>query len=250
MYDGTPLYNHGYHYEGQLQEGHTLEMDIQGVITGVGEIKNKFTAIIRNENGEDVSDQYRIRNNFGTLIVVPNNGKPIIEFQVYDIKMVYRDEVVKHSFDDYWIPSDNLPSNHTVSFDIRGELKEAGRIITYIDRGSFRILDENQIDVTNQYNVVFYDGSIEVLTRNITVTSFSAEKYYDGEPLTSDIFYISQGTLIEGDEIFVEIVGSQTEIGMSSNLIASVQITNVDGIDVTKNYGIKTVEGDLVVVEE
>ncbi|MFW5913533.1 MAG: transglutaminase-like domain-containing protein, partial [Bacillota bacterium] len=250
VYDGSPLTHHEYSYEGELEEGHSLDIEFEGSITQVGKTDNRFTATIQDENGEDVSDDYSIEPYYGTLEVVADNDRPILEIQVSDIKKTYNGEVIEHDPDDYWIPSDNLPEGYSIDLDINGELKDAGKIRTHADERSVRVLDENGMDVTHTFNLVFYEGSIEVQRRTIEVTSFSAEKYYDGEPLTSDVHYLSRGSLAEGEEIAVDITGSQTEVGSSENTIASIQVFDGSDQDVTDNYKIKPQEGHLTVLED
>ena len=250
IYDGLPLTNHGYYYNGNLKSGHQIEIIFSGTIIQVGEVRNTFSAKIVDANGLDVSDQYRIRTNYGLLVVAPNNEKPIIEFQLYDNVKVYSGLPVEHESTEYWIPSHNLPSGYTVEFEIVGSITEVGKIETYIDKGTIRILDVNQMDVTNQYNVVCYYGTIEIVKRSITVSSQSAQKYFDGDPLTADVFYISKGTLVSGDVITVVITGTITDVGMEDNTIASVEIMDATGKDVTDNYKITTVYGQLIVLDE
>ncbi|MFW5895031.1 MAG: hypothetical protein ACOCU0_03780, partial [Bacillota bacterium] len=250
IYDGNPLTHHEYRYEGALQEGHALDVEFSGSITQVGETDNLFTVTIRDENGHDVGDDYQIETDYGLLAVRPDNAKPILEIQVSNIEKTYNGEVIEHEDDDYWIPSDNLPDDHSIAFDIVGSLRDTGKIKTYVDESTVKILNGNGMDVTNQFNLVFYEGSIEVQPRVIEVTSFSAEKYYDGEPLTSDIFYLSKGSLVEGDTITVDITGTQTEVGSSANTMDSIQVRDEDNRNVTMNYRINDREGRLVVRED
>jgi len=110
--------------------------------------------------------------------------------------------------------------------------------------------DDFSFNFTNNYNIVCYDGSIEIVKRNITVSSQTATKYYDGDPLTADVFYLSKGTLVTGDVITVMITGTITDVGIQANTITSVQIADAFGIDVTDNYKITTVEGNLIIINE
>jgi hypothetical protein len=247
-YDGTPLTNSYYYPDGTLKPGHSLEVVVDGSITQIGETRNTFTAMIVDSDGNDVSDQYRIRTNYGNLVVVPNNDLPIIAFQIYDLKTVYNGLPVSQADTDYWVPTHNLPAGYRVELDILGSITQVGKMETYIDRSSIRIYDTNNINVTNLYNVVTYYGSIEVIKRGITVSSVSDEKYYDGDPLTADGYYFSKGSLAAGDVITVVVSGSITEPGMASNTIDSIVIRNASGLDVTSNYSIKMVLGSLVVI--
>jgi hypothetical protein len=246
-YDGTPLTNPDYSVDGTLFAGHRLVVEVTGSITQVGEERNVFTVVILDEEDNDVSNEYRIRTQFGLLVIVPDNDKPILEIQVYDIKKIYNGQLISITNQDYWIPSNNLPETYRVSLEIVGSITNAGKIESYINRGTLRILNENNIDVTSEYNVVFYYGSITVLERPITVASYSAQKYYDGTPLTNHNYYLAKGTLVSGNLMTVSITGTITEVGMEINTISTIIIVNSSGIDVTENYKITKLQGLLVI---
>ena len=248
-YDGTALVNGNYTTEGTLEAGHTLLVDMTGSITQVGETENLFTATIIDGAGNDVSDQYNIESNFGTLVVTPNNSLVTIEIQVYDVIEEYDGTVHKLSLDDYWIKSNNLPVGYTLTLEIAGEISEVGTISTYVIESSLRIYNVTGDDVTNLFNIVTYDGSLEVVPRNITISLFPVQKQFDGTPLTSDAFYIANGSLVEGHTVTVTSEGSIIEVGMTANIITSVIILDENGNDVTKNYDITPRNGLLIVLE-
>jgi hypothetical protein len=98
--------------------------------------------------------------------------------------------------------------------------------------------------VTDDYFISYQYGILEVTSAPLTLTAGSAEKRYDGVPLTEP--GITSIGLIEGhyiDELIV--TGSQTGIGRSANVISHVLIRNQAGEDVTANYAIELVDGVL-----
>ncbi len=247
VYDGTPLTNSNYEIiSGSIVDGHTVEITIIGSQTDIGSSYNTITDFNIWNGDTDVTNNYQITIETGILEVTPI----LIEFQVYDISKVYDGTFIKHDINDYWIRTNNLPSNYTVNIDIIGQRKDVGRTETYIDETTIRIYDEKGLDVTHMYDIVCYPGSIEVLQREITVTSFSAQKYYDGTPLTSNIYYITKGRLAENENITVNITGIIEEVGTTNNTIESVIITDIEGLDVTDNYKINKVEGKLTILAE
>jgi transglutaminase-like putative cysteine protease len=248
-YDGTPLKCHEYQFNAEnLKEGHSLQVTFASEITNVGETENRFTVIVVDEEGLDVSSQYDIRRVFGKLAVVPNDDRILLELQVVDEKRVYDGFYFNPDAGDFWIPSRNLPEGYTVKLEITGGLKDVGFVRTNIIKSSIRIYDENKFDVTNRFSIVCYSGSLEIVQREITVTSISAEKIYDGTPLTAEAFFVTP--LAENDQIFVTITGSIEEVGEAENTIESVKITDREGNDVTGNYKIKTVPGVLRILHE
>jgi len=250
IYDGSPLTDHTYSIVGSLQEGHTVVVEMNRSITQVGQIRNEFTVVILDDLGNDVSDLYNIRKVYGWLVVVPNNGLEIIEIKLYDNVSIYDGNTHSLGAEDYWIPSKNLPAGYQIKFEIIGETLNVDKVIAAIDRTTIRILDENMIDVTQNYNIVFYDGSVEVIKRAITICLINVAQYYDGLPLTSEAYYLSVGTLVEGDTVILTTDGSITDVGSIYNNITSVHILNVDGVDVTSNYSLRTVKGLLTVLPE
>ncbi|TFZ39953.1 VWA domain-containing protein [Soehngenia longivitae] len=91
-------------------------------------------------------------------------------------------------------------------------------------------------------------GTVKITPRDISIQSQSANKVYDGTPLTKNEFTIINGELVEGEEITVVITGSQTSVGSSKNTIDSISIKSGD-TDVTENYNITKVEGTLTVTQ-
>ncbi|MDO4852703.1 MAG: MBG domain-containing protein, partial [Clostridia bacterium] len=83
-------------------------------------------------------------------------------------------------------------------------------------------------------------------SKELIITADSAEKTYDGTPLTKGS-YTSEG-LAAGDSIeTVTMTGSQTDAGESANVPSEAKIVNSDGKDVTGNYAITYVNGTLKV---
>ena len=81
--------------------------------------------------------------------------------------------------------------------------------------------------------------------RGLTIVSDSVAKIYDGTPLTSKIYTLSEGSLLDGHTEQIEVFGSQTEAGESPNEYEVIGIFDASGEDVTKNYEITRVQGML-----
>lgn len=82
----------------------------------------------------------------------------------------------------------------------------------------------------------------------ITVTSDSETKEYDGDPLTSPTLSVSGEDMVEGDTLVGMAIGRITDIGSAFNKIGDIFIYDKDGNDVTKNYKITKEEGILTVI--
>lgn len=85
-------------------------------------------------------------------------------------------------------------------------------------------------------------------SRALTLTSLSAEKVYDGEPLSCNEVRLT-GKLATGDALRVVLDGHITDVGAAANRFAEVAISR-DGQDITQSgeYAIATQEGTLTVL--
>jgi hypothetical protein len=100
-------------------------------------------------------------------------------------------------------------------------------------------------DVTDQVKINKTYGKLTIERREITVIAGSAEKAYDGTPLTCEEYFI-EGTLSDGDSVYIcETQGEQTNIGRSANEIIRFEICNSAGDIVTDKYEIKHETGSL-----
>lgn len=68
-YDGTPLKVDGYKVSGDLKSGHTIYVENKASIIDSGEMVNSCSYVILNEKGDDVTNEYNIKTNYGTLLV-------------------------------------------------------------------------------------------------------------------------------------------------------------------------------------
>ena len=136
------------------------------------------------------------------------------------------------------------PAGHEVRYTSEASLTDAG---IKVNSCVITIFDGNGADVTDQYKINTHYGNLTVTHRKITVTADSAEKKFDGSPLKAEGCSVTEGSLAEGHEMVAEIVGSQTKPGRSDNKITSLFIVDENGVDVTKNYAVTTVNGILKV---
>ena len=99
------------------------------------------------------------------------------------------------------------------------------------------ILDKNDNNVTNNYNITYVIGTLKIHPRPITLESESATKMYDGLPLTHEVFKIVQGSLLSNHDLSVYIENKITNVGMLENHF-DVSIYDENEVDVTSNYDI------------
>lgn len=259
--DGTPLV-----------EGHTVassEVDYFGELTDAGSIENsgKIKSVtIKDGSGKDVSKNYAVgRLLFGTLTVKP---RPIT-IKTGTASWTYDDK--SHSFVNAeeislegGLKGDPLVIGHRAVAEQNNSTTviEAGSYTNYVE---FRIEDsESYADVTNNYNIKYLFGTLTIDKKPLKIVTYSAEKTYDGTPITFDNateewkaehgeekYYVDGSSVVEGHS--VEVYGYNTPISYRDNghkNTATVKVyKTVDGgvSDKTANYDITTEEGLLVV---
>lgn len=115
---------------------------------------------------------------------------------------------------------------------------------------SFALYDGSGKDVTDEYDIKFAKGTLQVYRYELTVTTGSASKRYDGAPLKADgeTSVVVNGEFGDGHVISSLIVtGVRTTVGKSSNGY-SIAISDALGSDVTDMYKIASNAGTLEVV--
>lgn len=109
-----------------------------------------------------------------------------------------------------------------------------------MDAGSYQI----SVKVVNDgVESVPKTATVLIKPREITLTSGSDQKVYDGKPLTKDEVNITGDGFVEGEGVTCEVTGSQTEVGSSKNTFT---YRFNEGIK-EQNYEITLEEGDLIV---
>ena len=230
-----------------MVEGHVLTVDTLGATrTEVGETPHEIvegSAVVKTTDGATVdkfgnnlSDCYVFTYSNGTLKVVSH----AITITSDSISEVY--DGTARTCENCFITGELL-DGHTLEMNYLNSQTIPGKIENAY---TFVIKDANGNDVTRNYAVTQETGWIVVTPRPITVETGSAEKYYDGEPLTCSVVNYDPEELAPGHTIELTVNGSQTEVGRSDNTFAIV-IKNADGEEVTEYYQVDQALGTLLV---
>ena len=100
------------------------------------------------------------------------------------------------------------------------------------------------VKATNpNYEDSFTNATVTISRRNVTLTSDSSSKVYDGTALTNNNVIISDQGFVAGQSVTYSFTGTQTEVGSSDNTFT---YTINDGTD-ADNYDIAIVTGTLTV---
>jgi uncharacterized repeat protein (TIGR02543 family) len=263
-YDGTELTRPEVTVSGEgFVEGEVSDLKATGSITTAGSAVNTI-AYKAGDNFK--ADNYDINKTEGTLIVTQSVVEIIITADDAE-KMYDGTALVK---DTYSIGG--LPYGFTAEAAVTGMIIDAGSAANTVE--SVVIKDASGTDVTDQFkNITLKNGTLTVTKRSLIFTSASAEKEYDGKPLTAPEVTVSGDGFVDGEGAEFNVTGSQTEVGQSPNLFeytlkgASINENTVmnrarmmnlfvlaadqEAEKVTKaeNYSISLVYGTLTVTE-
>ena len=209
-YDGTPLTKAEATITG-LVEGETYSLTATGTITEVGTTDNTYSMTWAAEGNDYTAKagNYTVTDKLGTLEVTKNSSSKITvtagsDSKTYDGKPLTNDEVT----------ATGLPEGFTVVGTTEGSQTDAGKSDNTV--ASFKILDPNGEDKTaNFLSVTTEKGTLEVTPKAVTITTGSADKEYDGTPLTNAEVKIEG--LVDGESVTLTATGTQTEVGSSDN---------------------------------
>lgn len=238
MYDGTPLTAEEYTIKyGELAQGHVLDVLYGEGQTKVGRCENSITVHVVTADGVDVTDCYKINVVPGTLQVNP----AALHVMSATIAKDYDGRYLRGR--GYEITYGELPEGHVLEARFLQSLLYVGEIENTMQAV---VKDANGLDVSDQFEIAYSFGRIKINPRRLTIASGSAEKVFDGTPLTAGHCDIAQGTVVSGETLQCKSVGTQTLAGQSLNYI-NVTVVDKDGNDMSSQYEIVYRVGTLTV---
>ena len=238
IYDGTPISGEKTQITwGSLVTGHTLVADHYASLEKVGVVDNTASIRILDAVGRDVSGYYSVELKCGTLTV---NPRPLT-IATESAKKNYDGKPLKN--ENYQIKGGSLVEGHKIEVDHTTVLDRVGFVDNQI---KLRILDTAGADVTDQYGVKASWGRLEIEGRYVKIVTESADKIYDGTPLSAPLWRITGGSLAAGDKLVLVDATSFDDVGKVDNVIRFA-VKNANGEDVTDTYGISYSYGTLSV---
>ena len=191
---------------------------------------------IENEKGEDVTPSYDIVTNTARATVMPRaitvatgsaekkyDGEELVcrKYAVTDGSLAYGDKI-----NAVFTASALTPSSVTNKAEI-----------TVVN---------NEEDVGRFYSISVSYGTLDVLPLQIRVKTGSAEKEYDGMPLSCREYEILYSELMDGHKIGAVRFPELTNTGSIRNEI-TFSVTDEDGLDVSSVYSVNGDYGTLTV---
>jgi hypothetical protein len=234
-YDGKALTNDEVAEGGDgFAEGEGATYEVTGTVTAPGTVTNEFTYTL---NEGTLADNYDITTETGTLEVTK---KAVTITADSDTKVYDGAALTKNSY-----TSTELAEGDKIdSVTITGTQTAVGSADNVPSEA--KIVDATGEDVTENYEITYANGTLEVTKRNVTLTSASDSKEYDGTALTNGGVTVSGDGFADGEGASFNVTGSQTEVGSSANTFT---YTLNEGTD-AGNYNITVTEGTLTVTKK
>ncbi len=254
-YDGTPLVCADVDYvvtAGVIPDDHVLTVTATGTITNAGSVANTSTVKLTDADGKDVTASVLdITSKPGVLTVEPRN----ITVKTGSANKKY-DGTPLTAPDMTVVSGDGLVGGHDAVV-----LYEFG--ITHVwesgdNKSTAKVVDGKGADVTNNYNIAYEYGTLEITKRSVYIKSASKTFVYDGnEHWEASVVTLDMGDgLADGDSVIVlDGFTKIKDVGSKPNVL-QCKIENADKLNVTEDYETISEEngtmqyGTLTVVEK
>ena len=236
VYDGNALTNDAVTVGGDgFAKGEGAMYKVTGSQTNAGSSKNTFSYKLKDNTK---AENYTITTSEGTLTVTAAETEVVVTIKGKTDTVKY--DGGKHSVEGYTVSINNSLYKET-DFTFNGSKKAEGT-----NAGEYKMgLTESQFTNTskNFTNVKFEvtDGYVKITPREVTLTSASDSKTYDGNALTNDTVTVGGDGFADGEGAAYNVTGSQTNVGESDNTFTYTlnEGTKAD------NYTIEKTEGKL-----
>lgn len=145
---------------------------------------------------------------------------------------------------EWWLVDELENSEHTMTVVVTGSISEIG---TVENKAAAYVYDKDGNNITDSYDINYTFGTLQVRAINIGIYSGSADKVYDGTPLTCSEVGHENGALLLDHRLELKAIGSIVNIGETQNQMTARVVTKWNQ-DVTKYYEFTRNLGTLKVV--
>ena len=257
-YDGTVLTNDGYDItNGAFVGDEGLDsVTVSGSQLEVGRSSNVIDAYAL--KGNTKAENYNITTKPGTLEVTASHAAVVVTIEGNKDSQKYNGSEQRVSgYEVAGVTVDGqefklYPASET-DFTFSGTATaartDAGTTKMGLSAEQFKNVNGNFSNVTFE---VVEDGSMTVTPREVTLTSATDEKPYDGTALTNSNVTVSGDGFVAGQGFTANVTGSQINAGSSENTFTYklTESTNADNYQITTSNGTLTVKpiGDPITV--
>ena len=239
VYDGTDHALPGHTVGGEygLVEGHTIPDNEMLSLRNVGSLLNEREITVLDADGQDVTSNYEITAQYGTLEITP---RPIT-ISTESGTWVYDGT-------DYALPGHTvggeygLVEGHTIPDNEMLSLRNVGSLL---NEREITVLDADGQDVTSNYEITAQYGTLEITHRHLTISTESGTWVYDGmEHSLPEITYGEDG-LAPNQRLADMTTPVLLNVETRENACADITILDAEDNDVSANYILTTDYGTL-----
>lgn len=235
VYDGNPLTNNSVTVGGDgFATGEGTTYTVSGSQTDVGKSENILVDYQLNKNTK--AGNYNITTEKGALEVTPVTDAITVKIKGNTKSEKY--DGTRKSVEGYTVESisNDLLKKENITF--KGDAKSTGTDASTYVMG----LKSEQFSAGKNFsNVTFEieDGSLAITKRDVTLTSATDGKAYDGTALTNDKVTVDGDGFAKGEGATYTVTGSQTDAGSSDNTFGYQldKNTNAENYNITKKEG-------------
>ena len=190
-------------------------------------------------NGDNVTSCYDITVSYGTVTIYPKAISITSEsyYAEYDGQ--------EHNLNSITLLDNTLCDGHQIVAGdsiFKDVVTEAPNIVTY------KIYDENGSDVTSNYEVTLYAGTVTIYPKEVKVYTESYTWTYDGQAHSYPQYKVISGYgPVEGHNLSVKTAAEITEVGSVSNVLEFIVMDGVKNVSANYNVVIESC-GTLTVV--
>ena len=226
--------------QGSLQPGHVLAyVEVQGSRTEVGESVSTIKKIrIEDGQGNDVTDQYQYVVKDGVIEV----RAPSLTVSAASAKKEYDGLELTDPRFTYVFKNTDLGDTYTVTATVSGSQTEVGQSINAIS--DVRVTDKDGNDVTGNFLIHTNQGTLKVYMYELTISTESATKTYDGQALSAPELTYDQAALEARGHRLEYTMPTITNTGAISNQ-PTYAVLDKEGNDVTSLYDVRIHAGVL-----
>ena len=246
-YDGEPLYanNENVFTTDDLVKGDHIEVVGSNKLTNVGTINANANLKAVSDTFGDVTSLYKFDVKSSSLTV----NKRSVSLKINDYEKEYDGKATNIDASYCKITEGALVEGHNLEITFN----------QYIDAGeyeitpySIKVIDEEGVDVTQNYNFNITSGICRVLKRNITISTPYSSFIYDGSVHGINEFSLNEETpLAEGENIIIknEYYTDASNVGSYENKV-ELDIVNSDEKSTIKNYDITYKYGSIEITKK
>ena len=225
---------------------YTVNYYLNGTKTKVAEPKKRTAALGKSvtESPITVEGYTPVSNDSQTITIKANSDKNVINFYYYkNVTLTANSDEKTYNGNEQTVKPGYTCSEKNVTFDNiaepSGKGTDAGEYPVTFAKGTV-----GKVDTSKKYIVTAANpGTLTINKRNVTLTSASDSKVYDGTPLTKPVVTVTGEGFVAGEVTDIKATGTITDVGSVTNEITFTKDEKFN----EDNYAIEKKEGTLTI---